>query len=264
MPAKALFLRSSQTMPGIPLSKSNNAPVILIVDDTEESRRLLEHQLKETAYELLFAKNGIEAIAAFKNTPNISLILMDMEMPVMDGYTAARTITSLIGKDTIPVIALTAHEGEAEIYKCIKAGGNGYLHKPITKEALMQTLSIHFNNSEVCFPPLSEGSSSHQHIVYIDPDLAALVPRFLENRRKDSEEISRLLEEDNLQDIRILGHSMAGSAGGYGFPELGMIGKAIEEAALASDKSAVSCLNLKLSDYLKNVVFKTDKVPSLK
>ena len=106
-------------------------PAILIVDDIEDNRELIsKHLLKETKYRVAFAANGIEAIAVFKRQM-ISLILMDMEMPVMDGYTAARIIRKLDGGQMIPIIAMTAHEGTEEIRKCKDAGCTDYVSKPM-------------------------------------------------------------------------------------------------------------------------------------
>jgi len=230
----------------------NKRPSILVVDDSGDNSRLLEHFLKETPYSAVFAKNGIEAISAYGNSRHISLILMDMEMPVMDGYTATRALRSLMGQNTVPIIAMTAHEGETEIAKCLKAGCTGYVSKPITPQTLQHALSIHLQ-----IPAARSGQTvyvpSERPVVHIDPDIAALVPRFLNNRRKDTLEINRLLAEGNIEAIRIIGHSMAGSAGGYGFPEIGKIGKAIENAARDTDHRKIKECTAQLSAYLSTV-----------
>lgn len=230
----------------------NRRPTILVADDAEDSRRLLELFLRETPYSAVFARNGIEAISAYGNGQHISLVLMDMEMPVMDGYTAARAVRSLMGQNAVPIIAMTAHEGENEIAKCLKAGCTGYVSKPITREALEHALSTHLQipraqSRQTLYVP------SERPVVHIDPDIAALVPRFLNNRRKDTVEINRLLAESNMEAIRIIGHSMAGSAGGYGFPEIGKIGKAIENAARDADHKKIEECTEQLSAYLSTV-----------
>lgn len=234
---------------------------ILIVDDMKESRLLLEHYLQESPYSFLSAKNGIEAITAFKKDSRISLILMDMEMPVMDGYTAARTIRSLaIGKNNIPIIAMTAHEGEDEVQQCLRAGCTGYLSKPVTQQSVMRALAEHLKRPETvlqCDQVKEPGESS---VVEIDPAIAELVPRFLNNRKRDAEKISELLAEGNFGEIRIIGHSMAGSAGGYGFPEIGKLGKALETAALAVRPEDIRQMNSKLSEYLSAVIVVEKKV----
>lgn len=226
---------------------------ILIVDDMKECRLLLEHYLKDTPYDFISAKNGIEAIASFRKESRISLILMDMEMPVMDGYTAARTICSMMGENTIPIIAMTAHEGEQEVSRCIKAGCTGYLGKPVTQEALFKMLAKHFKGPADCSTRNHPNNSLENIVVHIDPDIAELVPGYLSNRKRDTEEIRSLLAEGNFEAIRIIGHSMAGSGGGYGFPEIGRIGKAIEAAALEVNPEEIRKKNSELAEYLSAV-----------
>lgn len=229
-------------------------PVILIVDDMRESRLLLEHYLQESPYSFLSAENGLEAITAYKNDSRISLILMDMEMPVMDGYTAVRTIRSLAGKKKLPIIAMTAHEGEHEVQECLRAGCTGYLGKPLTRQSIMRVLSEHLKGSGAASYGEQLKESAAKSVVEIDPDIAELVPGFLNNRKRDVEEIGRLLTEGNFDAIRIIGHSMAGSAGGYGFPVIGELGKAIEAAALTVKSEEIRTISCKLSEYLSAVI----------
>ncbi len=235
-------------------------PIVLIVDDMKESRQLLKHYLKDTPYAFLSAQNGVEAIAAFKKNDRISLILMDMEMPVMDGYTAARTIRSLMGKKNIPIIAMTAHEGEHEVQQCLRAGCTGYLCKPVTCQSVMKALSEHLKRPETVSHCGQIKEPAENNVVEIDPDIAELVPGFLRNRKKDTALISELLAEGNFGDIRVLGHSMAGSAGGYGFPEIGKMGKAIETAALGSQTEDIKKANSMLREYLETIIVVEKKV----
>ncbi|MDP2158699.1 MAG: response regulator, partial [Nitrospirota bacterium] len=187
-------------------------------------------------------------------------ILMDMEMPVMDGYTAARTIRSLMGKKHIPIIAMTAHEGEDEVQQCLRAGCTGYLCKPVTCQSVMKALSEHLKRPETVSHCGQVEAPGKNNVVEIDPDIAELVPRFLRNRKKDTAQISELLAEGNFGDIRVLGHSMAGSAGGYGFPEIGKMGKAIETAALGSQTEDIKKANSMLREYLETVIVVEKKV----
>ncbi len=89
--------------------------------------------------------------------------------------------------------------------------------------------------------------------VTIDPDLADLVPGFLNNRRRDVDKLKSLLEADNFTDIRMIGHSMKGAGGGYGFDPITDIGGAIERAALASDRHTIRQGIEQLADYLARV-----------
>ncbi len=89
--------------------------------------------------------------------------------------------------------------------------------------------------------------------VRVDPDLEDLVPGFLENRRKDVGRLTEFLQVADFTEIRMIGHSMKGAGGGYGFDEITEIGSAIEQAALQEDAAAVQSGIEQLADYLSRV-----------
>jgi CheY-like chemotaxis protein len=111
------------------LSYNWEGKVLLIAEDEDFNYIFLEEILDDTNVRLIRAKDGEEAVRIFKSNPEIDLILMDMQMPVMNGYDATRTIKKL--KNDIPVIAQTAyHYGEA--YEEIMAAGcDDFVTKPI-------------------------------------------------------------------------------------------------------------------------------------
>lgn len=90
-------------------------------------------------------------------------------------------------------------------------------------------------------------------VVTIDPDLEDIIPQFMENTRKDISTIACALSENDLETIRRIGHSMKSYGSGYGFEEISVIGRAIEEAALKSNISAVNEFVNKLANYLDKV-----------
>ena len=115
-------------------------PTILVADDSLDNRNLiLNHLKKNGGYKLVTAKNGQEAVNLHKSR-TISLILMDMEMPVMDGFTATRNIRNQKNGKDVPIIALTAHQGKREIDKCLQAGCIGYIPKPLRKQKLFEVI----------------------------------------------------------------------------------------------------------------------------
>lgn len=116
---------------------------ILLVEDNLDNRLLIRAYLKGTPHKLDEAENGEIALEKFKNT-SYDLILMDMQMPVMDGYEATKRIRFLEkeqNRKKIKIISLTAHAIEEEIDKCIKAGCDFHLAKPIRKATFLQVIS---------------------------------------------------------------------------------------------------------------------------
>ncbi len=86
--------------------------------------------------------------------------------------------------------------------------------------------------------------------VYIDPDLADIVPGFLENRRRDVQFLQTALQQNDLKTIRVLGHRMKGDGGGYGFDTISTIGEALELAAVRQDRDAIEHRTSELNDFL--------------
>ena len=87
-------------------------------------------------------------------------------------------------------------------------------------------------------------------IVHVDPEIADLVPGFLDNRRKDTASIAEALTRGDFETVRILGHSMKGAGGSYGFDAITDIGKSLEQAAMAKDSDVIKKSVQELSTYL--------------
>jgi PAS domain S-box-containing protein len=128
-----------------PCQTSNDATRVLLVDDSLENRELMRLLLHTLPIELHEAGNGQEALDLFMEQ-KYDLILMDIQMPVMDGYTATRMIRrheQQTGQQRTAIIALTAHAYEADIQRCLDAGCDSHIAKPFKKKTLLDTLS-HF------------------------------------------------------------------------------------------------------------------------
>ena len=112
---------------------------ILIVEDDMSSRLYLNKILEKTGMLLYNAGNGQEAVDAVIRNPNIELILMDIQLPVMDGYTATRKIRD--SGNNIVIIAQTAYGLMGEKEKILDWGFNDYIVKPIYAEVLIEKLT---------------------------------------------------------------------------------------------------------------------------
>lgn len=138
--------RTTQPERALPVPPSPVGPVkalhILLVEDSLDNQLLIRSYLKQTPYRLDIADHGAIALEQFKNG-NYDLILMDMQMPVMDGYDATRAIRAWEQEHALPptqVIALTALALKEEGLKILEAGCNAHMTKPIKKRTLLEVL----------------------------------------------------------------------------------------------------------------------------
>ncbi|GAA0856889.1 response regulator [Aliiglaciecola litoralis] len=124
---------------------STNMPRVLLVEDNPINQAVAYEMLKNLGVQIEVASNGVEAIAALNKAPRpFHLILMDCQMPVMDGYEASRKIRAAQNvkfDPAIPIVALTANAMKGDAEKCYAAGMDGYLTKPIVAEELQKGLT---------------------------------------------------------------------------------------------------------------------------
>jgi CheY-like chemotaxis protein len=116
-----------------------NAPnwadkVVLVAEDEILGRKYLEKVLKPSQVKLVFAHDGQDAIEKFKSIPEIDLVLMDLKMPLKNGYQATSEIKAI--KPNIPIIAQTAFAFQQDEQKALEAGCDDYVTKPITRATL--------------------------------------------------------------------------------------------------------------------------------
>ena len=125
---------------------------ILIVDDEKDIRKLVGIYLKKQGYKTLEAENGQMAIDIMKEHSDIDLVIMDIMMPVMDGYQAARAIRGSGKKDAemIPIIAITANAFAEDKRKTMEAGMDAHLSKPLNVQELMDTIRKFCAGKQIC------------------------------------------------------------------------------------------------------------------
>ncbi|MFL6540311.1 MAG: response regulator, partial [Chthoniobacterales bacterium] len=113
---------------------------VLIVDDDVRNIFAMTSMLERYKMEVFAAETGKEAIGKLQSTEGIDLVLMDIMLPEMDGYETMRTIRSMYGFGSLPIIALTAKAMKGDREKCIEAGASDYISKPVDTERLLTLL----------------------------------------------------------------------------------------------------------------------------
>jgi CheY-like chemotaxis protein len=111
---------------------------ILLVDDNKIAREVVGHILGRAGFDVDFAENGERALQMAAGS-HYDLVLMDLQMPGMDGLTATRYLRGINGYGHVPVVALTANSDDYR-YRCDQAGMHGFLAKPFQKEELLATV----------------------------------------------------------------------------------------------------------------------------
>lgn len=132
----ACLTEKPAAMAAIASPTATNSPVILLAEDNEANRNTFANYLQAKGYQILIAQNGREAIA-LNQTHHPDLILMDIQMPEVDGIEAIQTIRQDAQFATVPIIALTALSMEGDCERCLAAGANHYLSKPVRMTTLV-------------------------------------------------------------------------------------------------------------------------------
>lgn len=227
---------------------------ILLADDSPDNRFLFKAFLKQLNCSMDFADNGMIAFQKFKSS-SYNLILMDIQMPVLDGYSATKLIRSHEKQNDLvptPIVALTAHALKNEKEKSLQAGFDLHITKPVSKKELLTAVcSLLDKNSHP-----EEGTENNivpKTTVHIDKIIEDLIPGFLENRRTDIDALREAVETGDMAIIENLGHTMKGAGGGYGFNKITELGDAIELAARQKDGGRVLQLVQELEIYLDNL-----------
>ncbi|HEV8607608.1 MAG TPA: ATP-binding protein [Tepidisphaeraceae bacterium] len=217
---------------------------ILVAEDGLDNQRLIAFLLKTAGAEVELAENGRIAVemtlaATARNLP-YDLIIMDMQMPQMDGYEA----TSKLRQKGVgaPIVALTAHALSEDRAKCISAGCTDYLTKPIDRDKLLQTLSFYLGRAQATVepppqpvqqspapvpPPPQEPAIKSQYAN--DPGMKEIVTQFVQNLPAQVSKLQSLLHDNNLAELKRAVHQLKGAGGGYGFAQLSHLAAAVEK-----------------------------------
>lgn len=222
---------------------------VLVVDDNEINQFVATEQVESAGFDVDVAENGERAVELIKNR-NYAVVLMDCQMPVMDGYTAARTVRAWEQGTGghVPIIALTAHAMAGERDKVLAAGMDDYLSKPLRAHSLEKMLQRYVGEEY----ELEEDASDSQHRktaepVDLDPDIrrsAKLSQLFIDQVPQTLNELDHAIARDPEQ-IRSRSHKLKGSCLAVGAHRMADVAESIqrdaeaEENALAPERAQV-------------------------
>jgi len=224
---------------------------ILVVEDNETNRRLAMFMLQSLGYRADFAGNGVEAVDAWQRFGH-EVILMDCQMPEMDGFQATREIrqreaaAGLTGARRVRIIALTANALKGDRERCLAAGMDVYLSKPFTSQQLSRALGLedvkpgaaphlpapHPAGLPVGFDP---GRPAQLWAELDHQDVRAVIEDFLLDLSRTTEQMAALAATGKLRDLSRLAHSLRGSGLSFGLVVLSRHAGAVEEAIRADD-----------------------------
>ena len=193
--------------------------------------------LKGAGCTIDLAEDGEQAVRKFI-ARRYDLVLMDLQMPVVDGYEATRRIRAWEqqhGLAPAPIIALTAFARPEDHQKSLQAGCTAHLDKPLRQQTLLAALARY---APAPIP------------LQVEARLQEILPGYLERRRADIRAVRAALDLADFDSIRTLGHQLKGSGGGYGLQRLTEIGAALEHAAEAQDPAAILRCNRELEQFL--------------
>jgi PAS domain S-box-containing protein len=226
---------------------------ILVAEDSPDNRLLVQAYLKRTSHTLTFVEDGKAAVEQFQ-AGGFDLILMDIQMPVMDGLAAARAIRLTEqerGLTPVAIVALTANARPEDMKESRDAGCNAHLSKPISKQKLLAAIDEYGPHSQLA--ALSTAVEAGSIRIQIQEGFEELTRGYLAARRGELIEMARLLAASDFDGLRILGHNMKGTGDSYGFPELTRIGGLLESSAAKGDRGAVGADLSELARYLAKV-----------
>jgi CheY-like chemotaxis protein/HPt (histidine-containing phosphotransfer) domain-containing protein len=204
---------------------------VLVVDDGDTNRKLIQLVLGRAGAQVEAVENGLQAVSR-ATTESFDLILMDMQMPIMDGYTATAELRTR--GVTVPIIALTANAMKWDEARCLEAGCSGYLSKPIDQDLLLATVAAALGvdtsprpasadpTPPTAGPAIAPPPGSQEKLVSLlptdDADFRSVIIHFAERLQEKLPIMRDRLAAGDLPELAAMAHWLKGTGGTAGFP----------------------------------------------
>lgn len=221
---------------------------ILLVEDNRVNQELVKRVLTKEGFDVIIAVHGSEAIEVVKVDDSISLILMDIQMPVMDGYEATKRIKAEERFKHIPIIATTAHAMKEDERKIMAVGFDGYLSKPIVFEELIDEVSKHFVETGD-----DDASINEEISAAYEEELKSMYNEYFQILPKEVDNLMNALYKSDYKSISQIGHDLKGTGSLFDQEKITELGKAIESAANKKNRDHLKTLIDSLNDHIESL-----------
>ncbi|NEX15057.1 MAG: hypothetical protein C1943_00095 [Halochromatium sp.] len=251
-------------------SESEFADVkVLLAEDNAINQRVAVEILKRAGIAVETAENGTIAVERAA-TGGYDLILMDVQMPELDGLAATEAIRKQIGDRDTPIIAMTAHAMQGDRERCLEAGMDDYVSKPIDREALIATIKRHLRPRRT---PQTDRAADHAGTLMDDPELdkaldvsegvarvggdldlyRTILRMYCDDYRDFCLGLRQLVSLGEYEKARIKAHDLKGASGNVSATRVYQLALALEEACRAQDSAQISTLREQLAVALSQV-----------
>ncbi len=253
---------------------------VLVVEDNAINQEIVQAMLEKAEVQLCLASNGKEAIDIL-GEESFDAVLMDIQMPGMDGYQTTGIIRRELGLTDLPIIAMTAHAMKGDEEKCLQAGMDAYISKPLTQERLLSILwknielregEIHKEEETLPETPLAEeqkpqptedvpeidGIDAKEAVQALDltPEtFYKILGNFYRSNQSLIQDVTTAVNQQDWEDVAQKMHSLKGSAAHIGAHDLQKAAQRMEEAAHARDipESIFSSFTQELDRVFKSI-----------
>lgn len=255
---------------------------LLLVEDNPINQKVALEILKGTGASVDIAANGHEAVAAVRSR-NYDIVLMDVQMPQMDGIQATRIIRGELEQTALPIIALTAHTMAGDREQCLRAGMNDYVAKPIDRDELFRVIEKNLPQttgfgplfSAARFESPSTDNPSHGNLPGLNvqkgleriggsvPLYVEIVQEYCDTNENFVSEFKALIDKGSLEEAKIKAHALKGAAGNISAEKLYSVAAKLEKACLDNDREQIEPLLTTVGQELNVILDTAQRLDSL-